>query len=82
MKSENTSLDAAQSSGLYEVLGWRFRFSQLGELQLVHTDKKEKGMRTENLIEEAVATLSVHYRWFSKWTVSALQLMLNSDEAL
>jgi hypothetical protein len=82
LKSKDTSLDAAQCSSLYEALEWRFRLSQLGDLQLVCTNRKKKGLRTGNLIEEAVSKLSVHYRWLSKWTVPSLQLVLNTDEAL
>jgi hypothetical protein len=82
LKSLNTWLDVAQCGSLYEALGWRFRLSELGDLQLVCTEGKKKGMRTRNLIEEAVSKLSVHYKWLSKWTVPKLQLILNSDEAL
>jgi hypothetical protein len=82
LKSKNTSLDAAQCNSLYEALGWRFRLSELGDLQLVSTDRKKKGLRTRNLIEEAMSKLSVHYRWLFKWTVPPLLLVLNSDEAL
>jgi hypothetical protein len=82
MKSENTLLNAAQSSSLYEVLEWRFRLSELGDLQLVRANRKEEGTRTGNLIEEAVSKLSVHYRWLFKWTLPTLQRILNSDETL
>lgn len=82
LKSKDTSLDAAQCSSLYEALEWRFRLSELGDLQLVCTDRKKKGSRTRNLIEAAVSKLSVHYRWLSKWTVPSLQLILNTDEAV
>ncbi|PNF40944.1 hypothetical protein B7P43_G08850, partial [Cryptotermes secundus] len=82
LKSEDTSLDVAQCNRLYEALEWRFRLSELGDLQLVCTDRKKKGLRTRNLIEEAVSKLSVHYRWLSKWTVPSLQLVLKTDEAV
>jgi hypothetical protein len=82
MKSTNAPLVAAQSRSLREALEWRFRLSELGDLQLVPADKREKGMRTRNLIEEAMSKLSVHYRWLSKWTLPTLQLLLSSDEVL
>lgn len=82
MKSVKTSLDLDQFSGLYEALGWRFRFFEIGHLQLVSSEKKKGRRRTGQLIEEAVSTLSVHYNWLLKWTVPKLQLLMESDEAL
>jgi len=82
LKSLKTSLDDDQCSSLHDALGWRLRFSGLGNLQLVSSDRKKQGKKTRNLVEEAVSKLSVHYRWLVKWTVPKLQSVIDSDETL
>jgi hypothetical protein len=82
LKSVKTLLDDDQCSSLHDALGWRLRLSGLGNLQLVNSDGKKQGRKTRNLIEGAVSTLSVHYRWLAKWTVPKLQSVMDLDEAL
>jgi hypothetical protein len=78
----NTSLEAAECSRLFEALEWRFRLFELGNLQLVSNERKERGRIIKNFTDEAVSKLSVHYKWLLKWTVPKLQVMVESDKAL
>lgn len=82
LKSEKTSLNVAQFGSFYEVLAWRFRFSGLGEMQLISSERQESGRKSGNLVEEVVSKLSVHYNWLKKWTIPELQRLLDEDEVL
>ena len=83
LQCENTSLDTAECSTLRDALEWRFRFSQLGSLQLVATEEGEPdGKTTVMLVEETVSKLRVHFTWLSKWTFPKLLFLLQQDITL
>lgn len=69
-------VDNEEWSQFDSALHWFDRFIEIGNLQLIKSDDKQL---TNRLIDEAITSLSVHYRWIFKHLIPKIYLALEKQ---
>ena len=69
-------VDNEEWSKFDSALYWFDRFIEIGNLQLIKSANKRL---TNRLIDEAITSLTVHYRWISKHLIPKIYLALEKQ---